>query len=577
VLRSARINGGVCQAPQDAVALHSYLIDFAVFSSTATNSLVYLQSPVRNDAAFTAIRAAAYDAGSDAWGAPATVQTLAAKRDAALACAGWRSPEPGRVVYLPGGDGIESLYWDGSRSSVAGGDAARQVAAAASRQVALCPAGTNETLYLTSLAETGAVALRRYAVDPLRNPLDPAYDWNGRSAAAMWPFVTNLTSLAVPGDLDALANGWLPEAGCLLSVWGRVGGLEGVWFNPATGVATNTTVTRSPGGRYTDLRVIPLSNGWARVCACYTAPGVRELRQFIVEAGQAACGSDADGDGIDDALSRRSSTPIRKTPPTTSATWSEAAISMATGTTRRRVVRRHEPRAGGFPPELRRRRPRRRRAGARRRPVVGSFLVTRADDDPATADLTVHYAVSGTAVAGLDYAALPASCVITAGVSSALVAVRPLADTAVEGLETVVLNLQPGAGYVLGTETQAVVRIRDASRDAWRGEHFTLEERAAPLISGDAADPDVDGIPNDLEYALGLDPRTADRANWRSRWKVMTPISATRTIRRWRTRSSPSGRRPIWPRLSGHRPRDCFCIAKRARIRGKRCFTGCRW
>jgi hypothetical protein len=73
-----------------------------------------------------------------------------------------------------------------------------------------------------------------------------------------------------------------------------------------------------------------------------------------------------------------------------------------------------------------------------------------------------------------------------------------------------VLNLQPGAGYVLGTETQAVVRIRDASRDAWRGEHFTLEERAAPLISGDAADPDVDGIPNDLEYALGLDPRTAD-------------------------------------------------------------------
>lgn len=511
VLRSARINGGVCQAPQDAVALHSYLIDFAVFSSTATNSLVYLQSPVRNDAAFTAIRAAAYDAGSDAWGAPATVQTLAAKRDAALACAGWRSPEPGRVVYLPGGDGIESLYWDGSRSSVAGGDAARQVAAAASRQVALCPAGTNETLYLTSLAETGAVALRRYAVDPLRNPLDPAYDWNGRSAAAMWPFVTNLTSLAVPGDLDALANGWLPEAGCLLSVWGRVGGLEGVWFNPATGVATNTTVTRSPGGRYTDLRVIPLSNGWARVCACYTAPGVRELRQFIVEAGQAACGSDADGDGIDDALEQAlvDADPQDATDDIRDVVGSgdfdgdgyDNAAEWSAGTNPGLAASRPNFGVGVHAAA----------ALAREDGLLsGSFLVTRADDDPATADLTVHYAVSGTAVAGLDYAALPASCVITAGVSSALVAVRPLADTAVEGLETVVLNLQPGAGYVLGTETQAVVRIRDASRDAWRGEHFTLEERAAPLISGDAADPDVDGIPNDLEYALGLDPRTAD-------------------------------------------------------------------
>ncbi|NLX24507.1 MAG: hypothetical protein GXY61_00900 [Lentisphaerae bacterium] len=91
-----------------------------------------------------------------------------------------------------------------------------------------------------------------------------------------------------------------------------------------------------------------------------------------------------------------------------------------------------------------------------------------------------------------------------------MVDVQPLADSDVEGDETVVLTLLPDAGYTLCVETQAVVRIRDASRDAWRGVFFTPQELVDPNISGDAADPDGDGIPNALEHAMRLDPWEPD-------------------------------------------------------------------
>ena len=142
--------------------------------------------------------------------------------------------------------------------------------------------------------------------------------------------------------------------------------------------------------------------------------------------------------------------------------------------------------------------------------LPGRFLVSRADGDSADGDLTVFYAIGGTAVEGDDYEPINRSVVIDTGSRASVVTIQPLADALVEGTEDVVLTLLQDKGYALAVDTQAVVRIRDASRDAWRGENFTPQELVDPDISGDAADPDGDGIPNALEHAMRLDPWLPD-------------------------------------------------------------------
>ena len=47
--------------------------------------------------------------------------------------------------------------------------------------------------------------------------------------------------------------------------------------------------------------------------------------------------------------------------------------------------------------------------------------------------------------------------------------------------------------------------------DNWKARHFTSAEINDPLISGNLADADDDGVANILDYALGQDPRFADR------------------------------------------------------------------
>jgi hypothetical protein len=73
-------------------------------------------------------------------------------------------------------------------------------------------------------------------------------------------------------------------------------------------------------------------------------------------------------------------------------------------------------------------------------PNTASFVVRRSDG--TNSDLTVYYAVSGTASNGEDYAALTGSVTIPAGRRSAEILVTPLDDDIAEKIETVVLTLQ---------------------------------------------------------------------------------------------------------------------------------------
>lgn len=82
-----------------------------------------------------------------------------------------------------------------------------------------------------------------------------------------------------------------------------------------------------------------------------------------------------------------------------------------------------------------------------------------------SSDLTVHYAVSGSATGGEDYEALSGSIVIPAGETSATILVAPLLDShgvADEGSETIAVTLTASDGFHLDdSQTTATVTLLD--------------------------------------------------------------------------------------------------------------------
>ena len=70
------------------------------------------------------------------------------------------------------------------------------------------------------------------------------------------------------------------------------------------------------------------------------------------------------------------------------------------------------------------------------------------------------------------------------------------------------MTLLASTNYTVTNPSSATVTILDRPLNAWRRANFTASELANPQISGDAADPDGDGISNLMEYAMGLPPKT---------------------------------------------------------------------
>jgi len=64
-------------------------------------------------------------------------------------------------------------------------------------------------------------------------------------------------------------------------------------------------------------------------------------------------------------------------------------------------------------------------------------------------------------------------------------------------------------GYGVCIDDVSITGTRSAYA-TWQTNHFSAAETLAGSFTGDADDPDGDGIPNLLEYAEGLDPRSAD-------------------------------------------------------------------
>ncbi|PNK17921.1 hypothetical protein CEP07_09590 [Cylindrospermopsis raciborskii S01] len=81
-----------------------------------------------------------------------------------------------------------------------------------------------------------------------------------------------------------------------------------------------------------------------------------------------------------------------------------------------------------------------------------------------TNTLKVNYTIGGTATNGSDYSSTGTSVTFGAGLSTTTVIVDPIADTTVEGDETVELTLAPGTGYNIDTTSVVTGTITNDDR-----------------------------------------------------------------------------------------------------------------
>ncbi len=137
----------------------------------------------------------------------------------------------------------------------------------------------------------------------------------------------------------------------------------------------------------------------------------------------------------------------------------------------------------------------------------GMFTLTRTGN--LASAITAHVSISGTATAGVDYEAIPATIAFAAGASTAAIPVTPLPDALAEGNETVIVAIAPDTAYSVGVPASATVTIADLPIDAWRFAKFGASANN-PSIAGDLANPDGDVFPNLLEFSLANDPLDPD-------------------------------------------------------------------
>jgi hypothetical protein len=118
-----------------------------------------------------------------------------------------------------------------------------------------------------------------------------------------------------------------------------------------------------------------------------------------------------------------------------------------------------------------------------------TFTFTRSGGD-LSLPLAVPLALGGTAVSETHYTpAPPASVTFAPGATTASFTVTPL----------------PAADPL-----SLAITFHARPYTVWRAARFSPAQLADPLISGDSADPDADGLSNLLEYASAREPLTAD-------------------------------------------------------------------
>ncbi|SKB38739.1 Calx-beta domain-containing protein [Maribacter arcticus] len=96
--------------------------------------------------------------------------------------------------------------------------------------------------------------------------------------------------------------------------------------------------------------------------------------------------------------------------------------------------------------------------------ATGEFTISLSAPNNTGSTMTINYVVSGTAVNGTDYTAISANAIdILPGEQSVPIIIDPFNDLIQEGVESVIITLASGSGYVLGAAStrSATVQIND--------------------------------------------------------------------------------------------------------------------
>ena len=100
--------------------------------------------------------------------------------------------------------------------------------------------------------------------------------------------------------------------------------------------------------------------------------------------------------------------------------------------------------------------------------VVGFFIVSRGENDEASAPLEVELSVGGAAIAGQTYRPIKPIVTIPAGERSAKVKVVPFDDPSVTSDSVVEASIRPGNYGIVGTGSASVTVVNGATYGGWK-------------------------------------------------------------------------------------------------------------
>ncbi len=136
---------------------------------------------------------------------------------------------------------------------------------------------------------------------------------------------------------------------------------------------------------------------------------------------------------------------------------------------------------------------------------TASFTVTLSA--ASTQAVSVAWAtMNGTAIAGTNYTAASGTLTFAAGETSKTITIALLPNASPLETKAFIVQLSNPIGSTLANNTAIAALAPNTPWHGWLMGRFYPSELADPVITGQSADPDADGVTNLIEYATAMNP-----------------------------------------------------------------------